>query len=109
MGGTYPTIITGGECMKLICEIELPDNASFKTKLDAMASAAMDESKWREVFSKAERERRTSLEGKCGSCAYFEPKPQVFAKYYGDCQKGHAGYRQRSCKACVLYERKENT
>ena len=95
--------------MKLVCEIELPDNASFKTKLDAMASAARDESKWKEVFTRSEKERKTNLDNKCGSCKYFVPKPQVFAKYYGDCLKGHAGYKQRSCKACRLYERKEDT
>ena len=94
--------------MKLICEIELPDNASFKTKLDAMAQASRDESKWREVYTKAEIAKKTNLDNKCGSCEHFVPKPQVFAKYYGDCAKGHAGYKQRSCKACKLYERKKD-
>lgn len=95
--------------MKLICEIELPDNASFTTKLDAMAQASRDESKWREVYTKAEIQRKTNLDNKCGSCVNFEPKPQAFAKYYGDCKKGYAGYRQRSCKACKSYERKTDT
>ena len=39
--------------MKLKCEIEVPDN-DYRTKLDAMARAARDESLWKEVKTLAE-------------------------------------------------------
>ena len=95
--------------MKLICEIELPDNASFKTKLDAMAQASRDESKWREVYTRSEMQRKTNLDNKCGSCKHFEPKYLDYSKCLGDCKKGRARYRQRTCPACKLYERKTET
>lgn len=93
--------------MKLVCEIELPDNADFKTKLDAMAQASRDESKWREIYSRETMMDRTNLENKCGSCRYFCPKQYGQSKCYGDCLKGYAGYKQRSNKACRSYERKK--
>lgn len=93
--------------MKLICQIELPDNADYKTKLDAIAQAGRDESKWKRVESREALMKQTSLENKCGSCKYFEPKPLNYSKCYGDCRKGRAGYKQRTCKACKLYERKK--
>lgn len=93
--------------MKLRCEIELPDNADFKTKLDAMAQAGRDESKWQEVYSRDKMMDRTNLENKCGSCRFFIPKQYGQSKCYGDCFKGYVGYKQRSNKACRAYERKK--
>lgn len=95
--------------MKLVCEIEVPDNADFKTKLDAMASAAADESKWREVKSsearRIERMMKTDLCRKCGSCKFFESTPHKANKSYGICHKGYVSPRSRSTKACTLYEK----
>lgn len=93
--------------MKLICQIELPDNADYKTKLDAIAQAGRDESKWRKVESKEERMKRTNLDNKCGSCEHFELAYPEYSKVYGDCRKGRAEFRERTHKACTLYERKK--
>ena len=90
--------------MKYVCEIEAND---YKTKLDAMAQAARDESKWKPVKSREEVMNETNLENKCGSCRYFCPKQYGQSKCYGDCLKGYAGYKQRSNKACRSYERKK--
>ena len=65
--------------MKLVCEIEIPDNADYTTKLDAMANASRNESLWRAIKSRDDRRdeimARTILEGKCGSCKYFNLTP----------------------------------
>jgi hypothetical protein len=97
--------------MKLICEIELPDNADCTTILDAMAQAGRDESKWRRVESREALMKQTSLDNKCGSCKFFEIRTLAVSnsKCYGDCKKGRARYRQRTCPACKLYERKTKT
>ena len=58
-------------------------------------------------LSLAERMRKTDLEGKCGSCKYFELKPLLYSCVYGDCLNGHAGFRQRTVKACKDYERRD--
>lgn len=95
--------------MKLVCEIEIAD-ASPITKLDAIAHASRHEELWRVVKSREEIYeeicRHTNLEGKCGSCRFFKP-----AKKYGKplcrgiCRQGRA-CRDRTKKACKLYERK---
>ena len=95
--------------MKLICEIELPDNADYTTILDAMAQAGRDESRWKKTISRVSLMKKTNLDNKCGSCRHFKPKPLNYSKCYGDCRKGRAGYKQRTCKACKLYERKTET
>ena len=95
--------------MKLICEIELPDNADCTTILDAMAQAGRDESKWRRITSRDYLMKKTNLDNKCGSCKHFEPKYLDYSKCLGDCKKGRARYRQRTCPACKLYERKTET
>ena len=93
--------------MKLVCQIELPDTADYKTILDAMAQASRDESKWTKVFSRDSNMKQTNLENKCGTCKYFELKSLKYSKCKGDCMKGRAEYRRRTCKACTLYERKQ--
>lgn len=94
--------------MKLICEITLPDNADFKTKLDAMAKAGRDESMWRTVMSREGLSLKTNLEHKCGSCKYFKPfnaKERPYLASCGECDKGRV-WGQRTRKACKEYERK---
>ena len=89
--------------MKLVCEIELPENADFKTKLDAMAEASRNESLWREVRTKHELKKYTDLSGKCGSCKYFKQIERLCgATCYGKCEKG-LSIRQRTVKACKRY------
>lgn len=95
--------------MKLICEIELPDNADYTTILDAMAQAGRDENKWKKIESRDSLMKKTNLDNKCGSCKSFEPKVLDYSKCLGDCKKGRARYRQRTCPACKLYERKTET
>ena len=93
--------------MKLICQIELPDDADYKTKLDAMAEAGRNESKWKRVETRENKMKQTSLENKCGSCNHFVLKDIYCSKANGECLKGRAGYRERTRKACKLYERKQ--
>ena len=95
--------------MKLVCEIVLPDNADAKTRLDAIAQAGRDESKWRTVISREGMCARTSLENKCGSCKYFKPFDAIerpYLKSCGECDMGHV-WGQRTRKACKSYERKK--
>lgn len=88
--------------MKLICEIELPDDASEITILDAIASAARDDSKWKRKYKKV-----TDLTNKCGSCKHFCPyrEDQAFTSSHGTCNKGHA-WGARTRPACKDYEEK---
>lgn len=97
----------GENRVKLICQIELPDDADYKTKLDAIAQAGRDESKWKKVESMDSKMRRTNLDNKCGSCKYFKLISPELSKVYGNCMNGRAGYRERTCKACKSYERKQ--
>lgn len=94
--------------MKLKCEIEIPDNADARTKLDAIANASRHEELWREVRTKDELKKRTDLTNKCGSCQYFRPIQRICgATCYGKCDMG-LNIRQRSTKACKRYRGKEN-
>lgn len=95
--------------MKITCQIELPDNADYKTILDAIAQAGRDQSKWKRIESKEALMKKTDLENKCGSCKFFEMRTLTISKSkcVGDCMKGRARYRQRTCPACKLYERKQ--
>lgn len=97
----------GESRVKLICQIELPDDADYKTKLDAIAQAGRDESKWKKAESKEERMKRTNLDNKCGSCEYFKLINPELSMVYGDCMKGRAEFKERTCKACKSYERKQ--
>lgn len=96
--------------MKLKAEVEVPENASWQQIEDAKLKAP-----WRRVVTVDDRMRRTNLEGKCGSCKYFAPITLALSnsKCHGNCLKGRAGYRQRTCKGCIAYERinddRENT
>lgn len=89
--------------MKLRAEIEVPENACWQAIEDAKLKA-----KWHKVVSVDDRMRRTDLANKCGSCKHFTPKPFFNSKCYGECGLGRKGYRQRSCKACRAYERKDD-
>ena len=97
--------------MRLVCEVVIPDDADYTTKLDAMAQAARDESLWREVKTRDERRDemmcRTDLDNKCGSCRFFEPETHKRCKSYGKCSKGYPSPRPRSYKACKKYERRK--
>ena len=86
-------------------EIEVPEGACWQTIEDAKLRAT-----WQKVVTLDDRMRKTNLDGKCGSCKYFKPKTFLISKTkcYGDCLKGRAGNRQRSCKACKRYERKDD-
>lgn len=94
--------------MKLKAEVEVPENASWQQIEDAKLKAP-----WRRVVTVDDRMRKTNLEGKCGSCKHFVPKPDLFSKCYGNCLMGRKGYKQRTCKGCKAYERinddRENT
>ena len=89
--------------MILRAEIEVPNNASWQQIEDAKIKAP-----WRRILTVEDRMRDTNLDRKCGSCVHFVPKPDLFSKCYGNCLKGKAGYKQRSCKACKAYERKSD-
>jgi len=88
--------------MKLKCVIEVPDN-DYRTKLDAMAKAARDESMWTYVQTKDELKRQTNLEYKCGSCKFFR---QFENSTCGKCDAGRV-WGERTRKACTRYERIE--
>ena len=89
--------------MKLRAEIEIPENSSWQAIEDAQLKAP-----WHRVITVDDRMRKTNLDGKCGSCVSFVPKPDLFSKCYGNCLKGRAGYKQRTCKACKAYEREKS-
>ena len=89
--------------MKLRAEIEIPEGSSWQDIEDAKLKAP-----WHRVITVDDRMRNTNLDGKCGSCVNFVPKPDLFSKCYGNCLKGRAGYKQRTCKACKAYERKKD-
>ena len=89
--------------MKMRAEIEVPEGACWQAIEDAKIKAV-----WHTVVTVDDRMRRTDLGGKCGSCKFFKPKPDLFSKCYGECTKGRKGYKQRSNKACRAYERIEN-
>ena len=88
--------------MTLRCDIKLPNNCDYRTKLDAMAKAARDESMWHEVKSREELKELTSLENKCGSCKYFCPLEKSSR---GKCSAGRV-WGERTRPKCKLYERK---
>lgn len=88
--------------MKLRAEIEVRENASWQEIEDAKLAAP-----WHVVLTVDDRMRNTNLEGKCGTCKHFVPRPDLFAKCYGNCLMGRKGYKQRSCKGCKAYERKK--
>ena len=98
--------------MRWVCEIEIPDNADYTTKLDAMAEASRNESLWRAIKSREDRRdeimARTKLEGKCGACKYFTLTPCKNQKSYGMCRLGYVSPRPRSQHCCSHYERNEN-
>ena len=85
-------------------EIRVPDNATYYDIQEAQLKA-----EWKfkgEKHLRKEQMARTNLSGKCGSCKHWIGKPDLTSTSYGKCNKGKAGYKPRSCKACKLYERR---
>jgi hypothetical protein len=92
--------------MKLICEINLPDDADEDLIQAVITTAGKTRSMWKTRFSRELRAQRTNLENKCGGCKFFVPN-QHGLKSYGSCDAGGAwGVRTR--KACKKYERRED-
>ena len=90
--------------LKAELEIEVPDDADFWTIEDAKLDAERS-IEWRRIFPKQERMKLTDLSDKCGTCKYFNLKPDLYSCCYGKCTLGHKGYRQRSTPKCKSYER----
>lgn len=83
-------------------EVRVPDNATYYEIEEAKINA-----KWKfkgEKHLRKEQMARTNLSGKCGSCKHFTEMPSLTSTSYGKCEKGRAGYKPRSCKACSLYK-----
>ena len=83
-------------------EVRLPDNATYYEIEEAKINAD-----WKFLGNKelrSEQMKRTNLKNKCGSCKYFCEMPSLTSRCYGKCEKGRAGYKPRSTKACQLYE-----
>ena len=89
--------------MKIRCDIELPNNADWQTKLDAMAKASRDESMWKEIHTREELMKRTSFENKCGSCKHFHQDKYTV---YGSCDAGRT-WGQRTRPKCKKYEKEK--
>ena len=91
---------------RAVLEIEVPDNADFYAVEDKKLEAEQH-IVWNRIVDKVECMARTDLTNKCGSCKYFTLKPDITSCSYGKCNIGHRGYKQRSCRKCKQYERKE--
>lgn len=90
--------------MKLIYEIELPDNATPSEILNAIAQAGRSDQGWKKKTTRAEKMSKTDLQNKCGSCRYF--RMFFYSEAEGRCVKGHPwGKRTRPC--CKEYERRK--
>jgi hypothetical protein len=87
--------------MKWVCTIELPDNASPVTFLDAIAQAGRDERMWKKIHSRSQRMDRTDLTDKCGSCIHFRPWHD--SDTTGCCACGHR-WGKRTRPKCSKYE-----
>lgn len=91
--------------MKLICEINLPDDADEFLIQVAINTAGKNRSMWKTRFSRSVRLKQTNLKGKCGGCKHFCPN-KTGLESYGTCKAGGAwGVRTR--KACKKYEEVE--
>jgi succinate dehydrogenase/fumarate reductase-like Fe-S protein len=90
--------------MKLVYEVELPDNASPSEVLDAMAYASRNEQGWKKIYSLSTRMEHTCLEGKCGSCNNFHLWWD--SKVNGVCGANHP-WGPRTRPACKDYVRDE--
>lgn len=93
--------------LKAVLEIELPNDADPLT-IECAKLTAEQFINWEIVRERKDRMARTNLDNKCGSCKFFELKPDMFSQCYGKCHAGHYGYKQRSVPACKDYERKPN-
>ena len=86
-------------------EVRVPDNATYYEIEEAKLKA-----EWKfkgEKHLRKEQMERTNLSDKCGSCDFWEQKPDLTSESYGKCLKGRAGYKPRSCKKCKLYKRRD--
>ena len=90
--------------MTLVYRIELPDEATASEILNAIAQAGRSDQGWKRVTSKAERMKKTDLEGKCGTCQAF--RIGCWIETEGGCAKGHPWGKQ-SRPACKDYERRK--
>ena len=88
-------------------EIEVPNDADFWAIEDAKLEAERS-IKWQQVYPKAERMKLTDLSNKCGSCKYFDLKPDLSSSCYGKCCLGYKEYRQRAHPKCNKYERSDS-
>lgn len=92
--------------MKYKAEIEVPDNADWRTIEDAKLMA-----EWHRVYSLHDRMSRTDLTDKCGSCKYFLPKNFAGSQCTGYCMgRPHnpSVYKYRTTPKCKSYERRED-
>ena len=87
--------------------VEVPDSATLEDVVDAQLCAV-----WHleEKETKADRMRRTNIEGKCATCRWFVPCITTKAKSYGDCKNWRANisvrYGRSRTQKCKAYERK---
>ena len=91
--------------MKYKAEIEVPDNADWRTIEDAKLMA-----EWHRVYSLHDRMSRTDLTDKCGSCIYFVicEKGYAGSKCAGTCTARRTNYKYRTTPKCKKYERRED-
>ena len=91
--------------MKYKAEIEVPDNADWRTIEDAKLRAD-----WHRVYSVHDRMQRTDLTDKCGSCKYFVMYDRKYAGSVcaGTCIAKKTSYKKRSNPKCKKYERRED-
>lgn len=88
-------------------EVRLPDNATYYEIEEAKINAQWKFQGKKEL--RKEQMGRTNLSGKCGSCKHFCLMPSLTSRCYGKCEKGRAGYKPRSTKACSLYEERSES
>ena len=94
--------------MLLRCEIRLPDDADTTTILDAIASAAHDDSKWRLITNKLVYMERTSLVGKCGSCEHYKPTERnAGTMARGTCEVKHRDVCRATPRCRKCFKEKE--
>lgn len=93
--------------MKVTVEAEVRMNATPIEIMDALYNEVNHE-RWKKHIHRIEQIGETDLEGKCGSCRYFEPMDYFCgSKCYGRCEEGHP-YGKRTRKACQEYERRKD-
>ena len=84
-------------------EAEVSKNASDIDIMDKLLYE-LNHNGWKKVIHKHEMHKDTNLEGKCGSCAFFQPIDAFRTSCYGKCGKSRV-MGQRTRRACKRYER----